>query len=307
MAAWLWRRIRRYVVSGRETPKVDLKLTLDLSGKSNKAEFAKDVTAIANTPGGDGFIIIGVEDIKERRGHGSDDYIPGFQAGAGPDAFHIQMIDALTQFCNRVPTVEYDEVVHPECERSMGVVTIRRSAKRPHSLIRGSGDLEQHQIWIRRGTASYHATVEEIEDMMGKTEELPLCTVVNLSGHPLAHEQREQIQQEMYIEELIELPTHFESTSPLQLQIEKMVDTVGLTLGEWQDKTIVLVLPGLAPPASALLAYLHGLRGGFPKVLWICPHSHDASRYVVGEIIGLQELRDVARKVRVAGKDEREG
>jgi len=298
MTTRLWRRIKRYVVLGRETPKVDLKLTLDLSGKGDKAEFAKDVTAIANTPGGDGFIILGVQDMKERQGDDPNNYIPGFQAVNGPDAFHIQMVDALTQFCNRVPTVEYDEVCHPECGRSIGVVTIRRSIKRPHSLIRGSGDIEPHRIWIRRGTASYYASVAEIEDMMGKTEELPAYVVINLSGHPLTPEQKEQIQREMYIEELIELAAHFEPTTPLQSQIERMIDEIGLTLDEWQSKSIVLALPGLAQPASALLAYLHGLRGGFPRVLWIRPHLNDASRYVVGEIIGLQELRDRAREIR---------
>jgi hypothetical protein len=302
MTTQLWRRTRRYVVSGRETPKADLKLTLDLSGKTQKAEFAKDVCAIANTPGGDGFLIIGVKDIKGRQGKDPNDYIPGFQAPGRADAFHRQMVDALTQFCNRVPTIEYDEVRHPECGRSMGVVTIRRSTKRPHSLIRGSGDIQQDQIWIRRGTASYLARVDEIEEMMGSIKELPTSVVINLSGHPLTEKQREQIEQEMYIEELIELPAHFES-APIQPQIDRVVDEIDLTIGEWQSKSIVLALPGLAPAASALLAYLHGLRGGFLKVLWIRPHPSNASRYTVGEIIGLQALRDKGREVRVGQSD----
>ncbi len=66
MTAALWRRIRRYVETGRETPKIDLKLTQQLSG-SGEAEFVKDVTALANTPGGDGYIVIGVQDAKDRR------------------------------------------------------------------------------------------------------------------------------------------------------------------------------------------------------------------------------------------------
>lgn len=302
MTTYLWRRIKRYIVLGCESPKVDLKLTLDLSGKVNKAEFAKDVTAIANTPGGDGFIIIGIQDIKDRQSINPSDYVPGFRADTSPDAFQIQMIDALTQFCNRVPTIEYDEVEHPECGRSIGVVTIKRSTRRPHSLIRGSGDIEQHQIWIRRGTASYPATVDEIENMMNKSEELPAYIVINLSGHPLTSDQKERIQREMYIEELIELSVHFEPTMPLRPQIDSIVDEIGLTLDEWQSKSILLALPGLAPPASALLAYLHGLRGGFPKVAWI-GRSPDASCYTVIDIVGLQELRDAARGIRTVGKN----
>lgn len=292
----LWRRVRRYVVSGRETPKVDLKLMLDLAGKSNKAEFAKDVTAIANTPGGDGFIIIGTQDLKDRRSDDPDDYVSGFQAPGTPDAFHIQMVDALTQFCNRVPTIEYDELTHPETGRSIGVVTIRRSTRRPHSLIRGSGDVEQHQIWIRRGTASYPASADEIEAMIS-AEELPPAVVINLSAHPLTDEQENDIRREVYIEELIEVPAHFDP-APLQPQIEELLEQIGLTIAEWQSKSIALVLPGLAPTAAAFLAHIHGLRGGFPKILWIGPHPDDASHYVVKRFIGLQELRDRARAIR---------
>lgn len=47
MTSPLWRRIKRFVESGPETPKVDLKLTQDISGRVHQAEFAKDVTAIA--------------------------------------------------------------------------------------------------------------------------------------------------------------------------------------------------------------------------------------------------------------------
>lgn len=304
MSSPLWRRIRRYVISGRETPKVDLKLRISLSTRPDKAEFVKDVTAIANTPGGDGFIIIGVQDIKDRKSTDPEDYVPGFQAEGGGDAFHIQMVDALTQFCNRVPTIEYEEIDHPESERSIGVVTIKRSSKRPHGFIRGSGEVKQDQIWIRRGTASYPANVEEIESMVGK-QELPPYVVINLSGHPLTSKQRGQVEQDLYIEELIQLPAHFDATAPLQPQVERMIEEIDLTLDEWQSRSIVLVLPGLAPPASALLAYIHGLRGGFPRVLWICPSPEDASCYIVGQTIGLQELRDVARELRATREDKR--
>lgn len=295
----LWRRISRYVIRGQETPKVDLKLKLDLSKRTAKAEFAKDVTAIANTPGGDGFLIIGVQDQKDRQSEIPLNYIPGFRANPDPESFHRQMIQALTQFCNRVPTVEYDETCHPEVDRFIGVITIKRSTKRPHSLIRGSGNVEQDQIWIRRGSDSYPASVNEIEEMMGKTEELTPSTVINLSAHPLNDKQRGQIQQEdIYIEEEIYYPLHFQPP-PIRPQIEEAIEKIGLTLEEWQGNSIVLIVPGLAPASAALLAYVHGLRGGFPKVLWIGPHQTDAGQYVIKELVRLQEIRDIARTLRV--------
>ena len=77
MERTLWRRIRRYVETGRESSKVDLKLTMQFSG-AGQAEFVKDVTAIANTPGGDGYIIIGVQDVKDRRSKDPQDYVSWF-------------------------------------------------------------------------------------------------------------------------------------------------------------------------------------------------------------------------------------
>ncbi len=86
MTITLWRRIRRYVETGRETPKVDLKLNLQLSG-AGEAEFVKDVTAIADTPGGDGYIIIGIQDSKDRQSSDPCNYVVGFSASGGRDQF----------------------------------------------------------------------------------------------------------------------------------------------------------------------------------------------------------------------------
>ncbi len=294
----LWRRVKRYVVSGQETPKVDLKRTLDLSTELQKAEFVKDVTAIANTPGGDGFLVIGVVDARERDSNDPKDYIVGFQAPRGdPDAFHRQMIDALVKFCNRVPIIEYEEIMHPDTKRHIGVVTIKRSSNRPHSFIRASGEVEQYDTYIRRGTATYRATPEEMKEMF-EVKPLSPAIVINLSTHPLTDEQKEQIQREVYIEELIEHPVHFDATGELLPQIKKIVDTIGMTLEEWSGKLIYLVLPGIAPGAAALLAYIHGLRGGFPKLIWVYQDPEDPTHYVVAQSVNLQKLRDIARKIR---------
>jgi len=45
-----------------EGPKLDFKAQLDLTTESGKKELAKDVLAIANSQGGRGHILIGVED-----------------------------------------------------------------------------------------------------------------------------------------------------------------------------------------------------------------------------------------------------
>jgi hypothetical protein len=306
MSEVLWRRIKRYVETGHENSKVDLKETIQLEGRGRE-EFVKDVTAIANTPGGDGFLILGVRDAKDRQTNDPADYVPGFSTPGNSDAFQRQMIDTLSTFCNRVPPIEYIEFPHPALDRTIGVVVIRRSTQRPHSLIRGTGQLEIHDVWIRRGTASYRASPDETYDMRRRSTELPASIVVNLGGHPLTDEQRAEIREHTYIQEEITCPAHFGSP-PLLPQIETLIKRIGLTLDEWQssEPSILLVLPGLSPPASAFLAYIHGLRGGFPKVVWLHPHPDDSARYVLGEILNLQQLRDKARAVRTQGSGTRD-
>jgi hypothetical protein len=296
MAAALWRRIRRYVETGRETPKVDLKLTLELSGKG-EAEFVKDVTAIANTTGGEGYLIIGVRDAKDRKSNNPSDYVIGFSPPHGSDQFERTAVSLLTKFCSSVPTIEYHEVIHPDCNQTIGVVTIRRSHQKPHALIRASGEIEQHQVWIRRGTASYVATPAEII-AMSQTQDLPASIVVNMSGHPLTEEQRNQIEQRTYIEEEINEPAHCNATNAVEY-VQNLFDKIGLTSEEWNTKSIMLALPGLAPLAAHILAHIHGIKGSFPKVLWIAPHPDDRARYTVGSIADLQAIRDHARERRV--------
>jgi len=290
----LWRRLVRYIESGKETPKVDLKLTLDLSSRIQKAEFAKDVTAIANTPGGDGYLIIGVKDTKDRVSDDATDYVVGFDPG-DPDQFHRQMMDALSLFCNRVPLVDYDEVTHPSTGRKIGVVHIPRSFKKPHGITRSSGPIEAGQVWIRRGTATYLASVEEIEDMIrDATTPMSSSIVINLSTRPLNELQINQIERKTYIEELIEIPVRFETDTDLDVQVKALVEQFGLTPEEWQQKSVIIHLPGLSAASAVLLANLHGMMGHFPKVLWLRPTAEDASIYEVGQVLRLQDLRDTA-------------
>ena len=165
METVLWRRIRRHVETGRETQKVDLKLTMQLSSGAGKAEFVKDVTAIANTPGGDGYIVIGVEDVKDRKSADPQDYVVGFSAPNGPDQFECTANQILGAYVNRVPRISYDEFPHPDCGKNIGVITVYRSLYRPHSLIRAGKGIEPHQVWIHRGSASFVASPDEIFSM----------------------------------------------------------------------------------------------------------------------------------------------
>jgi len=297
-----WRRIKRYVDLGREAPKVDLKQTLDLSTKENQAEFVKDVTAIANTPGGTGYLIIGVLDNTKcpRDRFPPEDYIVGFSP-ADPDELERQMIVALSNYCDPVPEIEFNQVLHPDTGRKIGVVTIARSAKRPHKFIRRSTGIDLQDVFIRRGTATFKASPEEIIEM-ARAPAFPEVIVINFSGHPLTISQQEQLKDRyrIHIEELIELPVHFDAQQDLKPQAKRWVEDVGLAPEEWSEKNIYLILPGLAPGAAAILAIVHGLRGGFPKILWVYQAPHDRTQYEVAQVIDLQALRDTGREIRAS-------
>ena len=49
-----------------EGTKLDFKLKIDILIESGKKELAKDICAIANSRGGRGYIVIGVEDKTKR-------------------------------------------------------------------------------------------------------------------------------------------------------------------------------------------------------------------------------------------------
>lgn len=291
----LWRRLRRHIESGRESAKVDLKLTLDLGPRDKRGEFAKDVTAIANTPGGDGFIVIGVVDAKDRYSNDPlnyDDYIEEGFSVADPDAFQRQMVEALSRFCDPRPEVEYYQLTHPQCGKPLGVVHVPRSFKRPHRITRDSGTTRVYQTWVRRGTASFSASAGEVTPMPDDQPERPACMVINLSLRPLTPDQLQEIEQQSYIEELIEFPVQFKSSEPAFEQVVDLVERIGLSADEWPTKPILLGLPGLSPVAAATLAYLHGVMGHFPKILWLRPNPQDGSQYQVRDLVQLQDFRD---------------
>lgn len=163
----LWDEIKGPLDSGIETPKIDLKRELDLSTRPKAAEFAKDVAAIANTSGGTGYIVIGVLDRGQRKG--MTDYVPGFEGD--PDLLYRQMLQALSNYVDPPPDIDYQELNHPttgrKISRKIGVIVIHASYRRPHVIARNSEGIANGQIWVRRGSETFIASREEIIEMTG--------------------------------------------------------------------------------------------------------------------------------------------
>jgi len=285
----LWKSIEPVIQSGRETRKIDLKRELDLNDKVKQAKFAKDVAALANTAGGVGYLIIGVLDTKERTGTDPATYVPGFDCPEA-DAFQRLMQQALDNFCNPPPEIDFELVAHPTLSVKIGVVLVLRSTRRPHEIIRDSGEVKRG-IYVRRGAETFIASREELQEMITSKG---LIVLLNF-GRPLTPDHLQQLKTltQAQIDE-IHTPLQYADDEPYSSQTQRFLNALGLTSEEWQSLQIVVNLPGLTPTAAALVADLHGRMGHFPQVIRMRPADPSRTTYDIAEIIELQRLRDAA-------------
>jgi ATP-dependent DNA helicase RecG len=133
-----------------EGTKLDFKEQMLLRTDSEKKELAKDVCAIANSKGGRGYIIYGVQDVTKS--------IKGIEEIKYREE-QIQQI--ISQRCD--PPVQLTfEIVFLD-NKALGVLTIYKSNQKPHQ-IRQTGT-----FFIRRGSTTDIARREEIASMLQET------------------------------------------------------------------------------------------------------------------------------------------
>lgn len=133
-----------------EGTKLDFKEQMLLRTDSEKKELAKDVCAIANSKGGRGYIIFGVEDHTKR--------ITGIEVTKYREE-QIQQI--ISQRCD--PPVQLTFEIMDVEKKPLGILTIYRSNQKPHQ-IRQTGT-----FYIRRGSTTDIARREEIASMLQET------------------------------------------------------------------------------------------------------------------------------------------
>ncbi len=124
--------------------------------------------------------------------------------------------------------------------------------------------------------------------------------VLNFS-HPLSEEQVEQVERliSQKIEEVRQIPVHFDNELPFDTQVEKLIEECNLTVDEWQTKPIIIVPPAFNFIAVSLLAALHGIMGYFPPVIRLKPVQNAVPpKFEVAEIINLQNIREKFRSMR---------
>ena len=130
-----------------EGTKLDFKAQLSLKTDSEKKELAKDVAAIANSKGGRGYIVFGIEDGSKK--------ILGIE---GKRYTEEQIQQVISQRCDPPASVKLDII--PVDDKQVAVLTIYKSSQKPHQ-IRQTG-----VFYVRRGSTTDIARREEVASML---------------------------------------------------------------------------------------------------------------------------------------------
>jgi ATP-dependent DNA helicase RecG len=158
-----------FLLTKEENAKLDFKLKLSTDTESFKKELAKDVSAIANSRGGRGFILFGIEDKTKNI------------IGIDKNEFKEERIQQIIS--TRIdPPVPISVSVVSLGDKDIGVITIYTTGQKPHQ-IRDTGAFH-----IRRGSTTDIMRKDEIASSLEETgvvnhELLPVinATIDNLN------------------------------------------------------------------------------------------------------------------------------
>lgn len=123
------------LLKSSEGVKLDFKLQLDLNVETGKKELAKDICAIANSRGGRGYLIIGVEDKTKK------------VVGIEKDSLNEEQVQQIISSRCEPPIPISLEIVDYE-EVYVAVITIFQSNQKPYQL------RENGAFYIRRGSTT---------------------------------------------------------------------------------------------------------------------------------------------------------
>lgn len=142
-----------------ETRKTDFKRDqYRLDNESLKSKFVKDILCMANAPGGDGYIVLGV---KSEKGNPREVIgISGHHDSADLAGIVNGVVEAPIQF-------EYHAIKYKG--RECAIIHIPSSIGRPHWSKRDFGILKKHVFYTRRASGNIEASIEEIRQMCMQT------------------------------------------------------------------------------------------------------------------------------------------
>ncbi|NLX63317.1 MAG: transcriptional regulator [Clostridiaceae bacterium] len=149
----------KQLLSREENEKMDFKAQLKLTTESEKKELVKDVTAIANSRGGRGYIIFGVEDKTKRI------------IGIEPDDSLEERIQQIIYNRTDPPVPVSLDLVKIK-NKTVAVLTIFKSKHAPHQV------LQTGAFYVRRGSTTDFARRSELASMMQENGLMTFETVI---------------------------------------------------------------------------------------------------------------------------------
>lgn len=149
----------KQLIKQEEGPKLDFKASIHLNTESEKKEFAKDIIAIANSRGGRGYIVFGIEDKTKR--------ILGIEPS---DFIEEQIQQVVYNRCDPPIPISLDIVQLGG--KNIAVVTIYRSSHQPHQMLNNGA------FYIRRGSTTDVARRSEIANLLQENGLMTYETVV---------------------------------------------------------------------------------------------------------------------------------
>lgn len=144
-----FRKVKNLIKKDEGT-KLDFKRKLDIYTDSGKKELSKDVSAIANSRGGRGYIIIGVEDKSK-----------GIVGIEDEDLNEEQIQQIISSRCVPPIPISFDLIEYQG--KILGVITIFAGNQKPYQ-IRDNG-----AFYIRRGSTTDTMKKEEIVNYLSES------------------------------------------------------------------------------------------------------------------------------------------
>ena len=123
-----------------------------------KSKFVKDILCMANAPGDDGYIVLGV---KSERGK------PGEVVGISDHRDSAELAEIVNGVVEAPIQFEYHAIKYKG--RECAIIHIPSSIGRPHWSKRDFGILKKHVFYTRRASGNTEASIEEIRQMCIQT------------------------------------------------------------------------------------------------------------------------------------------
>jgi hypothetical protein len=150
-------QILEQLLAADESEQLEFKASIDLDSKEGKAKFLKTILALANSATRLSFLLIGVENKTKR--------VAGM-----PEVTEEQLQKVISDNCQPSIFFQFSKVDYKGVP--VGVIQLRHSDRKPHTLKKKLGyldtsnnkqqELQENQVFIRRGSTIGESTVDEI-------------------------------------------------------------------------------------------------------------------------------------------------